>query len=149
MANAIVSGAQVSDARFNDISYQRFLGEEKLMGCRCRACGTLSVPPRPLCTHCYATDLEWIEYAGHGRLAAFTCIRIVPPTMQMWGYDRQHPYCSGVVELEEGGRVVAIIDAVDPTHPEDIHIGLPLTVRYRHRGEGDSKQTLLAFVPTP
>ena len=106
------------EARFNDISYQRFLDQEKLMGCRCTSCGARYVPPRPLCTKCYSAELEWIEYSGQGRLAAFTCIRIIPPTMQVWGYGRQNPYCSGVVELEEGGRVVALIDEVDPTRPE-------------------------------
>jgi uncharacterized protein len=137
----------MSDARFNDISYQRFLGQEKLMGCRCRSCGELSVPPRPLCTRCYGEDLEWVEYRGRGRLAAFTCIRVVPPTMQAWGYGRQNPYCSGVVELDEGGRVVALIDGVDPTRPDDIQVGMPLTVAYRHRGEGDARTTILAFTP--
>jgi uncharacterized OB-fold protein len=135
------------EARFNDISYQRFLDQEKLMGCRCRSCGARYVPPRPLCTKCYRTELEWVEHSGQGRLAAFTCIRIVPPTMQVWGYDRQNPYCSGVVELEEGGRVVAVIDDVDPKRPEEIMVGMPLTVKYRHRGEEESVQTMLAFTP--
>jgi uncharacterized OB-fold protein len=78
--------------------------------------------------------LEWVEHSGRCRLAAFTCIRIIPPTMQVWGYDRQNPYCSGVVELEEGGRVVALIDEVDPTRPEEIMVGMPLTLKYRPRG---------------
>jgi uncharacterized OB-fold protein len=137
----------MAEARFNDISYQRFLGQEKLMGCRCRSCGALSVPPRPLCRCCHGGDLEWVEFGGRGRLAAFTCIRVVPPTMQPWGFDRQHPYCSGVVELDEGGRVVALIDGVDATRPDEIRVGMPLSVAYRHRGEGDSRQTMLAFTP--
>jgi uncharacterized OB-fold protein len=68
--------------------------------------------------------------------------------MQVWGYDRQNPYCSGVVEIEEGGRVVALIDEVDPTRPEEITVGMPLAVKYRHRDEGESTQTMLAFKPT-
>ena len=136
------------EARFNDISYQRFLGQGKLMGCRCKSCGSRYVPPRPLCTKCYSAELEWVEYSGQGRLAAFTCIRIVPPTMQVWGYGRQNPYCSGVVELQEGGGVVALIDEVDPTRPEEIMVGMPLTVKYLHQGEGESAQTMLAFKPT-
>jgi uncharacterized OB-fold protein len=67
--------------------------------------------------------------------------------MQVWGYDRQNPYCSGVVELEEGGRVVALIDEVDPTRPDEIKVGMPLTVKYRRRGEGETVQTMLAFTP--
>ena len=121
---------------------------KKLMGCRCRSCGSRYVPPRPLCTKCYSAELEWVEYGGRVRLAAFTCIRIVPPTMQVWGYGRQNPYRSGVVELEEGGRVVAVIDEVEPTRPEEIMVGMPLTVKYLRQGEGELAQTMLAFKPT-
>ncbi len=64
------------------------------------------------------------------------------------GYGRQNPYCSGVVELQEGGRVVALIDEVEPTRPEEIMVGMPLTVKYLHQGEGESAQTMLAFKPT-
>ena len=67
--------------------------------------------------------------------------------MQVWGYGRQNPYCSGVVELQEGGRVVALIDEVDPKRPDEIKVGMSLTVKYRHRGEGESAQTMLAFKP--
>ena len=45
------------------------------------------------------------------------------------------------VELEEGGRVVALIDEVEPTRPEEIMVGMPLTVKYLHQSEGESAQT--------
>lgn len=137
----------MTDARFNDISFRRFLDEDRLMGCRCRACGAHYVPPKPLCSCCHCNDLEWIDVDGRGTLAAFTCIRVVPPTMQTWGYGRERPYCSGVVELSGGGRVVALIDEVDPTHPETIGVGMPLIVKYLHQGEGELRKTLLAFKP--
>lgn len=56
-----------------------------------------------MCTRCYSTDLEWVEAEGGGRLVAFTCIAIAPPFMMAQGYDRKHPYLSGVVELDGGG----------------------------------------------
>jgi len=85
---------------FNDISYERFLSEEKLMGSRCEKCGALFVPPRSICIKCYGTEMEWVEMKGKGKLSAFTCIAIGPPLMAKEGYDRQHPYVSGVVQLE-------------------------------------------------
>ena len=45
------------------------------------------------------------------------------------------------------GRVVALIDEVDPTRPDKIMVGMPLTVKYRHRGEEETVQTMLAFTP--
>jgi len=132
---------------FTDISYERFLSEEKLMGSRCQKCGALFVPPRSICIKCHGTEMEWVEMKGKGKLAAFTCIAIGPPFMIKEGYDRQHPYVSGVVQLEEGLRVVARIEGVDGSKPETITIGTPLQVEFLHRGEGENSTTFLAFSP--
>jgi len=91
--------------------------------------------------------MEWVEMQGNGKLAAFTCIAIGPPFMIREGYDRKHPYVSGVVELEEGVKVVARIDGVDGSKPETIKIGTPLKVEFLHRGEGADLTTFLAFSP--
>ena len=132
---------------FSDIAYNQYLNEEKLMGSRCRKCGEHFVPPRPMCTHCYSTDLEWVEVKGNGRLVAFTCITIAPPFMMAQGYDRKHPYISGVVELAEGGRVDARIEGVDPSTPESIRIGLPVKAIFLHRKDAAASETYLAFEP--
>ncbi|HEU65262.1 MAG TPA: Zn-ribbon domain-containing OB-fold protein [Chloroflexi bacterium] len=133
---------------FNDISYERFLGEEKLMGSRCQKCGALFVPPRSICIKCHGTGMEWVEMNGKGKLVAFTCIAIGPPSMKKEGYDRKHPYVSGVVELVEGMKVVARIEGVDGSKPESIKIGTPLQVEFLHRGEGEVATTFLAFRPS-
>lgn len=132
---------------FSDISYNEYLQEERLMGVRCRKCGEAFVPPRPFCVTCYSSELEWVKMKGRGKLAAFTCINIPPPFMTAEGYDRKRPYCSGVVELEEGGRVAARIEGVDARKPEQIKIGTPLKVTFIHQGEGIDARTYLAFEP--
>jgi uncharacterized OB-fold protein len=132
---------------FNDISYERFLSEDRLMGSKCKKCGVLSVPPRSICIKCYGSELEWVEMEGKGKLAAFTCIAIGPPFMIREGYDRKHPYVSGVVELEEGVKVVARIEGVDGSKPETIRIGTPLKVEFLHRGEAADLTTFLVFRP--
>ena len=133
---------------FNDISYERFVSEDKLMGSKCRKCGALSVPPRPICIKCHGSEMEWVEMKGKGKLAAFTCVAIGPPFMIKEGYDRKHPYVSGVVELEEGAKVVARIEGIDATKPEAIRIGAPLRIEFLHRGEGENSTTFLAFRPS-
>ncbi len=40
---------------FSDISYEKFLNEEKLMGSRCKGCGTQYVPPPVICIDCYGS----------------------------------------------------------------------------------------------
>ncbi len=122
---------------FSDNSFQQYLNEEKLMGSRCRKCGVLFAPPHPICTKCHGSDMQWVELKGKGRLVAFTCIAIGTPAMIAEGYNRKNPYISGVVELAEGVRVDARIEEIDGLKPEAIKIGTPLTVKFRHRGEGE------------
>ncbi len=131
----------------NDISYEAYLAEDKLMGTRCRSCGALYCPPRPLCTECHETAMDWEEIRGEGKLVSFTSIAVGPPSMKEEGFDRNHPYCLGVVELDRGGRVVARILGVDPRHPEVIHIGMRLRSRLLHRSVGGKAKTVLAFEP--
>ena len=132
---------------FNDISYERFLNEDKLMGSRCRKCGSLSVPPRSISVKCYQSEMEWVAIKGKGKLVAFTSIAIGPPFMIREGYDRKRPYVSGVIELEEGVKVVARIGGGDASKPETIRIGTPLQMEFLHRGEGADATTFIAFSP--
>jgi len=129
----------------NDISFEKFLSEDVLMGSVCGSCGARFVPPRSLCPTCYGSEMKWVEMKGTGKLAAFTCITIAPPFMIAQGYNRKNPYCSGVVELDEGGRVDARIIGVDATRPEEIKVGMPVRVTFIHWGE--EKETFLAFEP--
>ena len=131
----------------NDHSFERFLGEEKLMGARCRSCGSLFVPPRALCPDCYGTGMEWERMQGTGTLAGFTSIAIGPRFMSEEGYGRDNPYCTGVVELREGARVVARIEGVDPRAPEGLAVGMPVKVKFLHRGGPEGARTFLAFEP--
>ena len=137
----------MEERTFSDISYEQYLNEEKIMGSKCKKCGARFVPPRSICIKCYSSDMEWIEMKGKGSLAAFTCITVAPPFMIEQGYNRNNPYCSGVVELEEGGRVDARIEGVDANKPEEIIIGMPLRAKFLHRGEGENLETFLAFEP--
>jgi uncharacterized OB-fold protein len=132
---------------FSDIAYNRFFAEEKLTGARCRNCGARFVPPRPICTNCFSSTFEWLELSGKGKLAAFTCIYIPPPSMAAQGYDRKHPYCVGIVELDEGGRVDARIEGVDATNPESIKIGTPMKAKFLHRTVDEKPESYLAFEP--
>lgn len=132
---------------FSDISYELFLNEEKLMGSECKDCGAHFVPPRSICTQCHGSNMQWMEMSGKGRLAAFTCITIAPPFMIAQGYNRKNPYCSGVVELEEGGRVDARIEGVDLIHPENIKVGTPMKAKFLHQEDALTPVTYLAFEP--
>ncbi|MCP4423087.1 MAG: Zn-ribbon domain-containing OB-fold protein [Chloroflexi bacterium] len=130
---------------FTEYSFQTFLSEQKLMAAKCEECGSLFVPPRPLCPHCFNEGMAWVEVSGKGELAAFTAVYIGPNAMIEAGYDRKNPYFTGVVQLEEGPMISAQILGLDAAQPKVSDISTPLTATFIERGEEEEKRTFLAF----
>lgn len=130
---------------FTSASFNEYLKQKKLMGVRCKSCGELFLPPRPMCSHCFGVKLSWEELSGEGELAAFTTIHIAPTAMIEAGYGRDNPYCSGIVKLKDGVSVSAQILGVDVAEPEKIKIGSQLEVEFLDRQIGEVTQTFLAF----
>ena len=137
----------MAEREFTAVSFNQYLKEKRLMAARCRGCGHLNLPPRPLCSQCRSPEVEWTEMSGVGKLAAFTAIAIAPTEMIAAGYGRDNPYVSGIVTLEEGPSISARITGVDARAPEGIRVGTPLTVEFLELGEGEQARTVLAFRP--
>jgi len=135
------------DRPFNDHSYEQFLKEKKIMGSKCSKCGALALPPRPICISCFGHRMEWMPFKGRGKLAAFTDIFVAPPAMAKEGFGRTNPYVVGVVELEEGAKIVARITGVDAMNPETIQVGTPLEAEFIPTGQEPDGKTCLAFRP--
>src|SRR3990172_225062 len=76
----------VNEKPFNDTSYEEFLNEMKIMGSKCKKCGALAFPPRPICVSCFGREMEWMRFKGTGKLVAFTCITVSPPSMVKEGF---------------------------------------------------------------
>jgi hypothetical protein len=128
-------------------SFEYFLSQNQLKGSRCLACGAIYLPPRAICRRCHAERMEWISLTGEGKLAAFTAIAVGPSDRVEQGFDRSHPYLSGIVELEEGVRVAANILGLDAHHPEAIQIGIPVMVEFLQTKAEETRKTTLAFRP--
>ncbi len=93
----------------------------KLAVQQCRTCGTLRHPPLPSCAKCRSFDWDPMEVSGRGELYSFVVVHY--PQVPAFDY----PLAIGLVALEEGTRLVA--DLVG-TAPEDLWIGMPLSVRF-------------------
>jgi uncharacterized OB-fold protein len=63
------------------------------------------------------------------------------------GFGRGNPYTVGVVELDEGVKVVSRIVGVDSKKPEQIKVGTPLKAEFIKKGEGADMKAILAFKP--
>jgi len=131
-------------AALTSLTFEQKLKDKKLMGSRCRRCGALFLPPRPLCSHCLGDAMAPYEFSGRGRIVAFTAIAVAPTFMLEEGYGRDNPYCCGIIELEEGPRIPARILGVDARNPQTIRIGTPVTAEFLERGE----RVFLAFRPS-
>lgn len=111
--------------------------EHRLLVQRCDACGRLRHPPSPVCPECRSYEWEAVPVSGRGELYSYTVNHHpqVPPF--------EYPLLVGLVELEEGLRVVADLIGVEPA---DVRIGMPLEVEFV---ECDSDLTLPMFRPAP
>lgn len=132
---------------FTAFAFNQYLNEKKLMAAYCPACAASYVPPRAICPRCHSAALEWQALSGRGRLAAFTVVYVGLSELAHAGYDRNNPYCTAIVALEEGGQISAFLTGVDAAAPEQIQIGMPLVVDFLPLGEEESARTLLAFKP--
>ena len=94
-----------------------FLKDGKLMASKCKKCGQFSFPPRADCIHCLSDEFEWVECSGKGGLHTYTIIHAAPT-----GFDDIAPYILGVLDLDDGGRLMGWIDVTR----EEIEIGMRL-----------------------
>jgi uncharacterized OB-fold protein len=85
-----------------------------LRGLRCGECGKLSVATGRGCPFCGAREGEVVPLSGRGRLLSWTVIRVAPPR-----YAAEAPYAIGVLQLDEGPRLTARLDAP----PESLSAG--------------------------
>jgi uncharacterized OB-fold protein len=83
-------------------AFAEHLRAGRIMGSRCRACGTRTFPPRADCDACLSPDFELVEVNGRGTLLAWTRISAAPR-----GFESLAPYTVAVVDLAEGGRALA------------------------------------------
>ena len=107
---------------FTISSFYKFVSEKRLMAAKCNECGAEFLPPKPMCTKCFSTNLKWIEVDGKGKLLTYTIIYIAPEQFQ-----DMTPYIIGIVEFNNGLRLPGIIRGVKP---EVIKIGMNLKIDF-------------------
>jgi uncharacterized OB-fold protein len=101
--------------------FYAFCKKHELRFQRCSNCGTWRHMPRESCAACSSFDWSWEPSTGKGTLFSWTVIhRAIHP-----GWAGDVPYASIVVEMDEGVRLVSVLDGVPL---EDLTIGLPLEV---------------------
>jgi uncharacterized OB-fold protein/acyl dehydratase len=109
--------------------------QHRLLIQRCKECGTLRHPPRPMCSECRSYEWDVVDASGSGTVYSF----VVNHYPQVPAFD--YPLAVGLIELEEGTRLVANVIGVEPG---DISVGMPVEVEWV---DHDPDLSLPAFRP--
>jgi uncharacterized protein len=88
--------------------FWEFARRGELRAQRCTGCGTLRLPPGPVCPRCWTDAHEWAALSGRG-------------VVQSWVvFHRQYhaafpvPYVVALVELDEGPRIESRLVGAEP-----------------------------------
>jgi uncharacterized protein len=94
----------------------------------CRACARHQFYPRRFCTRCLSDGIEWVQARGSGRVYTYTVCHIAGhPAL-----TAQVPYVIGMIELDEGVRMLAgIVDA----DMDRLAVGAPVQVCFQRIGD--------------
>lgn len=99
--------------------FWRSILDGKLRIQRCARCGRFRHPPQPICAACSSFEDEWVEVSGRATLYSFTIVHHpVHPAVESWV-----PYATGLVELDEGVRMVSLVKGVPL---DEVRIGMRL-----------------------
>ena len=107
----------------------------KLLIQRCTQCQTLRHPPAPVCIECHSFDWDSVAASGRAHLYSF----VIMHYPEVAPFD--HPNPIGLIELQEGVRLVAGLVGVKR---EDLKIGMPLQLEFQ---TFDGELTLPMFRP--
>jgi uncharacterized OB-fold protein len=102
--------------------------EGRLLIQRCTGCGALRHPPGPACPVCRSFDWDTVESSRRGTLHSYTVVH--RPQDAAFTY----PLTIGLLDLEEGTRLVADIAGVEAA---DLEIGMPLEVVFSDHAHGE------------
>jgi uncharacterized protein len=108
--------------------------QHRLLIQECDQCNELRHPPEPRCA-CGSYDWHVRDASGRGTVYSF----VVNHYPQIPAFD--YPLPIGLIELEEGTRLVADLVGVDPS---EVTIGMPVVVEWQ---DHDEDLSLPAFKP--
>jgi uncharacterized OB-fold protein/acyl dehydratase len=102
---------------------------------RCRDCGVLRHPPRPMCASCQSIEWDSVPAKGGGTVYSYTVLH----HPKFPGYD--YPLVCAVIELDEGTRIVSNVVGCAAA---DVRIGMRVAL---HVEAVDDGMTLPLFRP--
>lgn len=100
----------------------------QLMVNTCRSCLRSYLYARPFCPHCWSDDVHPQPASGKARLYTWSVVH-----QNAAPFAEHTPYIVAMVDLDEGPRLMTIIENCPPEH---LRAGMPLVVAFREGGDG-------------
>ncbi len=97
------------------------LEKGSIMGTRCKDCGLVFFPPRTDCYQCLASNIEWFEVSGTGKLLTYSKLEYAPV-----GFDGDLPYSIALLDYGDYkvfGRIASDVPE------QDIKVGMDMKTR--------------------
>ncbi|HTI66336.1 MAG TPA: OB-fold domain-containing protein [Caulobacteraceae bacterium] len=120
------------------------LSQVHLCGSRCAACGETSLGTSDICPNCGGTEVTPKALSDLGSLWTYTVVRHKPPGAYH-GPDPFQPFALGLVELADGLRVMAPVEA----DIDSLAIGMPLHIRPYVLRTDEAGREVVAFTYRP
>jgi len=109
---------------------------------KCDSCGTVYFPPRRVCAECAGREFSTVSLSNQGKVDTFTIIKVAPDE-----FSDLAPYAVGLVELDDGVRIMCQVVDCDP---DTIEIGMPVELEFRLlRAEGSAGVLFYGYKAVP
>ena len=95
-----------------------YLEDGKVMGTKCNDCGRVFFPPRADCYQCLASNVDWFEISGTGKLITYSKLEYAPV-----GFGDDLPYAIAVLDYGEFkvfGRIASDLSE------DEINVGMEM-----------------------
>ena len=99
-------------------NFMDHLEKGSIMGTRCKDCGLVFFPPRADCYQCLASNIEWFEVLGTGKLLTYSKLEYAPV-----GFDGDLPYSIALIDYGDYkvfGRIASDVPE------QDIKVGMDM-----------------------
>jgi uncharacterized OB-fold protein len=103
----------------------------RLEAVKCQQCQKILFPPRLICPSCRSRKFDKVNLKPEGKVLSYTIIRVAPSQ-----FVDQAPYAVGIIELDDGARIMAQITDCDL---EKLAIDMRVNIEFRKiYDEGES-----------
>jgi uncharacterized OB-fold protein len=103
----------------------------RLEAVKCQQCQKILFPPRLICPSCRSRQFDKVNLKPEGKVLSYTIIRVAPSQ-----FVDQAPYAVGIIELDDGARIMAQITDCDL---EKLAIDMRVNIEFRKiYDEGES-----------